>query len=78
MEKYPFIYDIKNVRFIFDDKKSLTFFLKDIKEFGLKTPAEMLVAYLINNESFSLFINGIYCPNRFRVFIKGDEILYVR
>lgn len=78
MEKYPFIYDIKDVRFIFDDKNSLEYFKKDISFFDLKTPAQMLVAYIINNKTFGIFIKGMYCPNRYRVCIKGDEILYVR
>lgn len=78
MEKYPFIYDIDNVRFIFDDNKSLAYFKNDIHFFNLKTPAQMLVSYLINNQSFSIFINGVYCPNRYRVCIEGDKIKYVR
>ena len=78
MEKYPFIYDIEDVRFVFDDNKALKHFKNDINFFNLKTPSQMLVAYLINNSSFSIFIKGIYCPNRYRVCIKGDNIIYVR
>ena len=78
MEKYPFIYDLKDVRFVFDTSNALRHFKNDVQFFDLKTPAQLLVAYLINNPSFSIFIRGIYCPNRYNVCIKGDEIIYVR